>query len=578
MKTIGIVISAALLAAPSLASADDDHVVLAIEGKDIYVDLGARDGVGAGSELELLHEIVVRDPKSGALLRDRFDLGALTVVKSGAGVSVAHADEELAKRVLVGDHVRLVSPKRTFVDPWAEQVAASQGQPAPQTPPQPGPPARIDHAELARVAWTDTLARPIETRIARWNELLAADPQSPYRRAIESEIASLRAQAQSREAALAKAKTPSTSRDPRIAQLAAQLEVEPGQEQASIVVASIERAVPGRPIELAFLSRRPSQLRTAWLYVRPDGAPGFSRTELRADGDAYLRGTIEGAQVRGDRVEWYVEAASAGGGEPLPILGSQEMPRVISIDEVVSEEPVRQSRTHIDGHVEYVDFDGKLGKGYDQYTQAELDFTYRFLKPVHAVRLGFGTLTGTGGPKDVIDLDNACMDESGAYRCEKVTFSYVYTEVEFRIRPNIAVMFRPQAGLLTTDRMETTRSDRCTGSDTRGCEFFTGVGARGRIRLGDELGTNLVLGASFTSRVGTLLEAAYHWLPNPVVPVQITVQVTDQPVVEDLGVRLIGDVGLRKVSWFYPSVRVSYQARDIDHSGFSGGFALNFDW
>ena len=75
-----------------------------------------------------------------------------------------------------------------------------------------------------------------------------------------------------------------------------------------------------------------------------------------------------------------------------------------------------------------------------------------------------------------------------------------------------------------------------------------GIGARGRLRLGDENGTNLVLGASFTRGVGTLLEAAYHWLPAPVVPVQVTVQVTDQPVVEDFGVRLIGDVGVRGLS------------------------------
>src|SRR5690606_16459583 len=106
----------------------------------------------------------------------------------------------------------------------------------------------------------------------------------------------------------------------------------------------------------------------------------------------------------------------------------------------------------------------------------------------------------------------------------------------------------------------------------------TGFGARGRLRLGREGGTNLVLGAAFTSRVGTLLEAAYHWLPNRIVPVQITVQVTDQPVLEDFGVRLIADVGLRRLSWVYPSLRLSYQARDIDHSGLSGGFALNFDW
>jgi len=322
--------------------------------------------------------------------------------------------------------------------------------------------------------------------------------------------------------------------------------------------------------------RQPSLIRTAYLYVRPDGAPGFSRSELRRDGDAYLRGAIDGSAVKGDKVDWYVELASEN--DSVPALGSQEVPNTIEVDAIVSEPPIAQGRTHIDGHVDYVDFDGKFGGGYDQYTQAELDFTYRFLHPVHAVRLGFGTLNGKGGPKDIIDLNNHCMDTSGNFQCQHVNFSYVYTEVEFHIAPSVALMVRPQAGLLTTDTMDSADGGRCSGSDTTGCEFFPGFGMRGRLRLGNELGTNLVLGASFTARIGTLLEAAYNWLPNKVVPVQITVQVTDQPVVEDFGVRLIADVGVRSVSWFYPSARVSYQARDIDHSGLSGGFALNFDW
>ena len=87
-----------------------------------------------------------------------------------------------------------------------------------------------------------------------------------------------------------------------------------------------------------------------------------------------------------------------------------------------------------------------------------------------------------------------------------------------------------------------------------------------------------MLGVGFTSGVGTLLEATYHWLPSRVVPVELSVQVTDQPVPEDFGVRLIADVGWRGTSWFYPSARVSYQARDLDHSGVSGGVAMNFDW
>lgn len=561
-----------------------EPVVLAVDGKDIYVDIGAKDGVGAGSQLELLHEVVARDPKTGAQLRDRFALGVIEVAKSGASVSVAHADEELVKRVLPGDHVRLVSGKRQFVDPWEEQVAASKGQPAPlpvspsgPTTPKANGPTPVDHANQARDAWQDTLGQPIDKRIERWQALLTADPLTPYRKAIDTEIASLEAQQRAREAALAEAKsTKTTGRDPKIAQLARQLEVPYADPSAPLLVDPIARAVPGRAIELAFLMRQPSRVRTAYLYVRPDGAPGFARSELHRDGDAYLRGTIDGSAVRGDKVDWYVELASDD--ESTPALGSQEAPNTIEIDAIVSEAPIAQGRTHIDGHVDYVDFDGKFGSGYDQYTQAELDFTYRFLHPVHAVRLGFGTLNGKGGPKDIIDLNNHCLDTNGNFRCEHVNFSYVYTEVEFRIAPSVALMVRPQAGLLTTDTMDSTDTSRCSGSDINGCEFFTGFGARGRLRLGNELGTNLVIGASFTSHIGTLLEAAYNWLPNKVVPVQITVQVTDQPVVEDFGVRLIADVGVRKVSWFYPSARLSYQARDIDHSGLSGGFALNFDW
>lgn len=569
-------------------TASAEPVVLAVDGKDIYVELGAKDGVGAGSELELLHEVAAKDPRTGATLRDRFALGRITVVKSGAAISVARAEPGLAKRVLVGDQVRLVSEKRTFVDPWAEQVAASKGEPQP--PPIAATPAAapagppVDHAAFARQAWQETLGQPYEARVARWTALLAADPRTPYRRAVEAEVENLKAQMRAHEEALAKARSAAPdTRGARIAELVAQLANNPMEQRAALLASPIERALPGRPIELAFTARSPGSIERAWLYVRPGGAPGFTRVPLVRDGDAYLRGTIDGALVRGERLEWYVEIEAGTDGEIEPALGSQLEPRVIAIERTVDEEPIQQGRTHIDGHIDYVDFDGGLGKGYDQYTQAELDFTYRFLKPVYAVRLGWGMLTGTGGPKDVIDADpmNGCHDETGTYRCERMSFSYVYTEVELRARPNIAIMIRPQAGVLVSETMDTD-VDRCRGGDidpgSTSCRFFTGFGLRGRVRLGQELGTNLVLGAAFTSHVGTLLEAAYHWLPNQIVPVQITVQVTDLPVVQDFGVRLIADVGVRKLSWFYPSARVSYQARDIDHAGFSGGLALNFDW
>lgn len=570
-------------AAPAAA----DPVVLAVDGADIYLDLGARDGVGAGTQLELLHEVTAKDPRSGAVLKDQFALGTLEVARSGERISVAHADPDLAKRVLAGDHVRLVGSPRKFIDPWQAQVEASQVSVAgarPSGPTVPGGPAVADHVALAEKAWSDTLGKSPEVRIQRWTEYLAADPKGPYGKLVENEIASLRAQIRDREAALARAKSRRTDdRDPRVARLANELARASGASDAEILTAApISRAVPGQPLQLAFLVRNPAVVGQAWLFVRAPGEPGFQRIDLVPDGDAYLRATVDSSRVRSPRLEWYVEVAGRGGARSVTAaLGSPTSPGVIEVDAAVTEAPIEAHRSHIDAHVDYVDFDGKLGKGFDQYYQAEVDFMYRFLDPVYAVRLGFGSLSGTGGPKDIIDADptNSCLDDSGAYRCRKVTFSYVYTEFEYRIRPNVAVMVRPQAGLLTTDSMPGTENNRCANaSDIEGCGFHTRFGGRGRIRFGNESGTNLVIGAGFTKGVGTLFEAAYNWLPSPIVPVQLSVQVTDMPVPENFGVRLIGDVGLRRFSWFYPSLRLSYQARDIDHAGFSGGLAMNFDW
>src|SRR5688500_9367300 len=305
------------------STAAAEPVVVAVDGADIYIDLGAKDGVGAGTEVELLHEVVVKDPRSGATLRDHFALGTLAVVKSGDKVSVARADDDLKKRVLAGDRVRLVSAKRNFVDPWAEQVAASKPAPdvapAPVVPPPPANAKPIDHAELAKRAWQDTLGKPPEQRVERWLALLRDDPRSPYVAAVQREIATLKAQITARDAALAKARSDNTvDRAPRIARLAAML----GEDayNAALAIAPVDKAEPGKALAIAFLVRDPARVAKAWLYIRPPGEPGFKRLELAADGDAYLRTTIEAAHVRAPGVQWYVEATDgADGSEPEPV-------------------------------------------------------------------------------------------------------------------------------------------------------------------------------------------------------------------------------------------------------------------
>jgi hypothetical protein len=576
MRAHSFLTFALVLAFPAAAAADARPVVLAVDGDKIYVGLGGKDGVGAEAQLELLHVVVAKDPATGAKLRDEFALGVLTVERAGDHVALARAETALAGRVAAGDHVRLVGGPRSYRDPWQARVAAVAAE-APATVVAPPTTAQgaADAAEV-RAAWQTTLGLPLADRIARWQRFLADQPRTAYAAAIRAEIASLEKQEAAREAAIAEAARPTADRADRIAALATALTA----ADAPLVIDAPPRAGAGAPVALAFLVRDPRAVATAALFARGPGGAGFKRIELVRDGDAYLRGEIPKELVAAPGVDWYVEVIGADGA-PAPSIGSHAAPHTIRVDAPVGEAPDATGRSQITLAADYVDFDGGLAAGFDQYVQAELDFTYRFIEPIYAFRIGFGTLSGVGGPKDVIDEDPArtCRDAIGAYRCRRVSFNYAYAEVEYRVRPTIAVMIRPQAGLVATDSMPDSNATRCTNSsDVDECRFTTGFGLRARVRLGEERSTNLVLGAGFTDGVGTVLEARYHWRPMPVLPIVLSVEVTDQPVPEDFGVRLIGDVGWRGLSWFYPSIRLAMQARDIDHTGFSGGAALNFDW
>ena len=579
-----MLLATAALALAGAGTAAADAVVLAVDGDRVYVDLGGVHGVGAGATLELQREVVARDPVTGATLRDRFPFGELSVVRAGDRVCEARPDAGSRGRVKIGDRVELVTPAGRYVDPWAERVVASR-QAAPLPGATPGAPIR-DRAGAERVVvaaaevqavWRTTLGQAPRARVAAWQAFLDAHPDSPYAAAIGKEQASLTEQADALERAAEAATTVAPVIDRRQALATALAELRRDVEVDALLWAAVPARVrPGDPVAFAFAVPTALPAGAAWLYVRPAGAAGYQRVPLVPDGDAYLRATVPGDQVRAGALAWFVEIGDRAVGQ-----GTREAPGVIAVDAEVGEPAPARDRTSIETTLDYVDFDGGLTAGFDQYYQAELAYTYRFLTPVHAVRLGFGTMSGKGGPKDVIDEDPAdqCRDASGTYRCRQVNFSYVYTELELRPRRNFAVMLRPQAGLLTTDTSETAAGNRCRdATNLEDCDFFTGIGLRARVRLGDQRGTNLELGVGFTSRVGSLFEATYHWSPRPTLPITLSVQVTDMPVPEDFGVRLVGDVGWRGKRWVYPSLRISYQARDIDHSGLSGGLGLNFDW
>jgi len=574
--------------------ADAAPTVLSVGGGVAIVELGAADGVGAGTTLELLHEVVVKDPVTKQTLRDVFPLGTLTVLRAGEHVCEAEPDGSLVDRVKVGDTVRVLSEVRTFADPWAQEVAASREAPDEFAPPvdeQPdetGPrdddAARRRDAErlvadaaAVRAVWEATLGQPIDARIALWERLLQQD--NLYAQAVRDEIASLTAQAAE---LVAIEQAPPVDRD---ALLAEALRAVDAGAVGVLGDRPPTRARVGEAVPLAFVVLRPDRAARGWLYARTTGAAGFERSELVADGDGYLRGTIPAALVEPPGVEWFVEVAAAlpADAPPQAVLGTDVEPRWIEVAEVRDPPAAPRGRSRVTATFDFVDFDGRMNRGFDQFMLAEVDFMYRFLKPIYAFRLGFGTLRGTGGPKNVIDEDptNGCLDSAGTFRCKQVAYTYAYLETEHRIRPTVAVMLRPLLGGMTIVNGDLDPAECRDGSIEPECDRSKGFGFRAKLRLGEETKTNLTLGFAVNEiddDIGSLFEAAYTWAARPELPVQLAVQVTNMPIPEDFGVRLIADVGWRKLSWVYPSLRVSYQARDIDHAGFSGGLGLNFDW
>ncbi len=596
MRTLRSPIVLAAFAATLLLCAHDAFArgtVLQVADGAVYVDLGANDGVDAGSELDVFHVIQATNPVTKQVVRDTFLVGVLTVERVGKEIGVARGDSAVMARVVAGDEVE-ARAKKAVIDPWlettrprrprAEKDAEARRIEAHAVKVREHEAQRvlveqeIVEVEAARRAFEASLGKDILERIAIWNQLIADLPaDSEVVRFAAAEIGSLRSQEVQREQATERRALEMAR--PEFGALAP-LVAEPGIHRriGELWFDAPTQLYEGSSFELAFLAPRPEFVKGAWVHYRASGADTYRRVALTVDGDGYLRAVIPGDAVRPGGVEYFVEVLDVRdeGAEPRAVAGSAGLPERIDVDASVEEPPPdRADRSRVTLSFDYIDFDGTDSK-WDQYLQAEADFLYRFRTALYSLRLGFTTLGGRGGPKDVIKNDPVgCLDADGTLKCHRARWSLGYVELEFRLGEIVAFMVRPLVGGGYRSRSvgDVFDDDRVDPDD-----FGGAFGLRGRLRIGREQQTNLVLGASASEQFGSLFEAAFTWDVIPRFPIVLSANVTNQLVGEDYGVRLIADVGWRGMSWLYPSVRFAYQARDIEHAGVSGGLALNFDW
>jgi hypothetical protein len=488
--------------------------------REIYVNLGSGRGLVAGSPLRIKRPVALKHPVTRVAVNDWVPLGSARVTAVGKQLSMAVLDDDLAAQVRVGDRVEV------YVE--GAEAAAPATQPAPADLPA------VDPAtEEILGLWASMAGQSLDARIGIWERHLASRPDSPHAAAIREDIAELR-------------RLRDLMRSPEDT-----LETE---SIGGVEHNAPSRAAPGQETALAFLIENAGGLSSAWLHYRRRGEASYKRALLRREGDLYLRGAIPAEVVAAPGVEYFVEVATTGG-EVGTAVGRPERPITVEVDRpsianAFAGGPRRSSITMRGSYLDFATFDDRSGDRTDRFFMTEADFAYRVTGWLHAVRAGFGAVQGEGGFADQV------YDEANPP--PKVGFNYGYAEVEIHApKSPLGVALRGVGGV--------------------GQEGF-GIGVEGRLRVGDPFGTHVTLGASRIDELGFLSDLRLQVDALRRAPIGFTVAVTDQPNEGDLGMLFATDLGWRALDWLVPTLRLSYQARTVVHSGVGAGLGLVFGW
>jgi hypothetical protein len=554
--TLTIIAAAAVLAAvtPARAEVALGYIVridLKGEEAEIYIDLGVERGAIEGHRVTLLRDITVRHPVTKQALRDLFPVAETKIDSARGNMSIVRLAAPLARVLRVGDRAALGAAPAPTLSP--AEIAAAPG-PARRALPCPAakekacpacPQAKEREPDAATQgalqAWRATIGQTPATRVGIWRDYAKRFPASPYAAFAREEAKRIRQEQKKAEQFLRAEEA--AARATAALQEAQRRAAAQATETFHRPPAEVRR---GEPVEVAVAAA--PRLQAVLLHYRDPAEPRLQTMRLQPAGDGYYRGTIPGRATLGPKLAYAVETVDEQG-QRQHAAGSEQEPTQVAVRENPRAVDLA-NRSRIVMRSEYVDFNSFRRKAdSDYYWVLEGDFVYRFRTILHSMNVGFGTYNGVGGK---FDKQNVLVGDS-----KTIGFNYARVGLEFRFHELFSVITNGLVGL---------NEDGLAG------------GFEGRIRIGREDGTNLVLGAQTATDIGTLGFIQLTWDVVKHFPMAGTVEVTDQPAHGDIGVRFSYDLGWRALKWWYPSLRVSFQARTIDHYGFGAGLASTFAW
>jgi hypothetical protein len=367
---------------------------------------------------------------------------------------------------------------------------------------------------------------PVEKRIQAYDDYVSAHASGRYSAALREEASTLRGLLRSDGDGVT-------------------VTVVPEPEAVTARYQPIERAVAGESLRMAISTS--ASVKGAVLHARTTGKATFSTVPMTKVGDQYWAGTIPGDAVQSPQLEWFVEAIAADGAHP--VAGDPAAPETTHVQDVLpgaARKVLGEARIWTD----YASFNTRRNDDYVFQTEGVMGARFDDVG-MRAVRTGFGVYRGVGGTLQQLDVQGLPGTPSG--------LTYGYLEGEVGVAPTLSFAGRAIVGL---------RED--------------GVGGGGSafVRIGSDLGTNMMLGGEVLGGIGLRGIAEFDWRSFYRWPIMLRSEVTNQPagVGSDVGVRLIGQVGYRVLPHLVVALRASYQGRTINHAGPGAGAAVEYAW
>lgn len=530
-----------MLAPTLLYAAEPAGVVMRVDEKELFVNLGERDGVFDTTRLNLYRRVTLTHPITKKTVEDRFPIGQVEVSEAGALLSIVRSFSNLTRPPAEGDFAVVAREGAPDV------VVASPGS-GPGNGPENGPenspgngseasrevPTHREAAEGSLYAVLEqNLGLPPAAQAAGlrvWREAYPAHRLTP---AVDQAIASLQAQAHAPE--------PPTSPKTRPKQ---------ALTTRHVPVRNIEA---GRTLELSVAVVEADRVMEVRLLLRRAGAGPWTTLVMAPGGDHHWRQTVPPALLATPGVLEYALEAVHHDGHTEAIGNDLLRPtRLVIEPRPAGSDPPGAS--HAEFVFRRVDFNTG-GQGADQYWQAEAQFRYHVRwKALHAVEAGVGLLDGEGGTVEGL---------AAGVPSEQLALGYAFAALELSLGEFVGL------------------GGRITGGNHRAAADGTSeqvFGLQGQLRVGDDAGTHLRLGVAALDDLGSRFFADFVIRALDRVPITASAEATNLPVDADYGLRLTGDVGWQATDWLTIEVELGWNARTINHYGFTTGLGLAMDW